>query len=57
MSSSIATLEAAVVIGAGTASVAFLAFSLIEGNTPHAIAGLLAYAAVWVYGLYRAAYS
>ena len=57
MPSSMATIEAAAVIAAGTAAVAYLANALIHGDTPHAVAGLVAYAVVWIYGLYRASYS
>lgn len=57
MPNSLATLEAALVIGAGGAAIAYLANALIHGDTLHAVTGLVAYAAVWIYGLYRASYS
>jgi hypothetical protein len=57
MPGSLTTVEGVILIGAGAATVAFLVLSLIEGNSAHAIAGLAAYLAVWVYGLVRASYA
>jgi hypothetical protein len=57
MTNSLATLEAALVIGAGGAAIANLAKALFHGDTLHAVTGRVAYAAVWIYGLYRASYS
>jgi hypothetical protein len=57
MSSSLATVEAIVVIGAGAAAVGYLAFSLINGDNAHAIAALAVYLGIWVYGVLRAAYT
>jgi ABC-type multidrug transport system permease subunit len=56
MPSSLGTIEAVVLVGAGTAAVGFLAYSLINGESAHAIVGLVAYLGVWVYGLLRASY-
>ena len=57
MPASLATLEAIVVIGAGAAAVGFMAYSLINGDSAHAIAGLAVYLGIWVYGVLRAAYT
>jgi hypothetical protein len=57
MSASLTSIEAIVIIGAGAAAVSYLAYSLIDGNTSHALVALVAYAAVWVYGLMRASYT
>ena len=39
MPASLTSIEAVVVIGAGAAAVGYLAYSLIDGNTSHALAG------------------
>lgn len=57
MSSTFGSIEAIVVVLAGAAAVAFLAFALINGENAHAIYALVAYLVVWVYGLMRAAYT
>jgi len=57
MSASLTSIEAIVIIGVGAAAVGYLAYSLIDGNTSHALVALVAYAAVWVYGLMRASYT
>jgi hypothetical protein len=57
MPSSLATVEAIAVIGAGAAAVGYLAYSLINGDNAHAIAALAVYLGIWVYGIARAAYT
>ncbi len=57
MPASLGTIEAVAVVGAATVAVGYLAFSLINGDSAHAIAALAVYLGIWVYGLLRAAYT